>query len=144
MTESKSAQELFQAHVDFDSETGFKGLPPEWESLIKGSISKDECIANSAAVLEVINFHQRGMVPRGTSLSDAPDYKKALREKSILDLKAAGKEPPADTTLSCLEISEDEDQYTARSVSTGFTNACGRFYDIPFLSLSSQQPRLVR
>merc|ERR1711974_510 len=28
-------------HVDFNSETGFSGLPPEWETLIKGNISKD-------------------------------------------------------------------------------------------------------
>jgi len=60
-------------HVDFDSETGFKGLPPEWETLIKGNISKDECIANSDAVLKVIEFHQRGMVPLGPAKSDAPD-----------------------------------------------------------------------
>mmetsp|Transcript_18108 Transcript_18108/g.28093 ORF Transcript_18108/g.28093 Transcript_18108/m.28093 type:complete len:518 (+) Transcript_18108:57-1610(+) len=61
-------------HVDFNSETGFIGLPSEWEALIKGNISKDEVIANSNAVLQVIEFHQRGMVPAGPAKSDTPDF----------------------------------------------------------------------
>lgn len=68
-------------HVDFNSETGFSGLPPEWETLIKGNISKDECIANSNAVLQVIEFHQRGMVPVGPARSDTPDFTNLGNEK---------------------------------------------------------------
>jgi p21-activated kinase 1 len=44
-------------HVDMDSETGFRGLPPEWEALLKKSkVSKDEVLKNPETVLEVMNF----------------------------------------------------------------------------------------
>mmetsp|Transcript_2784 Transcript_2784/g.3442 ORF Transcript_2784/g.3442 Transcript_2784/m.3442 type:complete len:518 (-) Transcript_2784:64-1617(-) len=69
-------------HVDFNSETGFSGLPSEWETLIKGNISKDEVIANSNAVLQVIEFHQRGMVPAGPAKSDTPDFTKEDKKEA--------------------------------------------------------------
>jgi len=68
-------------HVDFNSETGFSGLPGEWEALIKGNISKEEVIANSAAVLQVLEFHERGMQPAGPVKSDTPDPAKMGAEK---------------------------------------------------------------
>lgn len=44
-------------HVDFNSTTGFEGLPPEWEVLISTSkITKDEVLENPDAVLEVLSF----------------------------------------------------------------------------------------
>jgi p21-activated kinase 1 len=44
-------------HVDIDSETGFRGLPPEWEALLKKSqFSKAEVLENPETVLEVMNF----------------------------------------------------------------------------------------
>jgi hypothetical protein len=46
-------------HVDFNSETGFVGLPGEWETLLKGTISKDEVVQNSAAVLDVLKFQDQ-------------------------------------------------------------------------------------
>ena len=46
-------------HVDFNSETGFVGLPNEWETLVKGTISKAEVIENSAAVLDVLKFQDQ-------------------------------------------------------------------------------------
>lgn len=43
--------------IDINSQTGFKGLPPEWESmLIKNKISKEDVIKNPQQVLDVINF----------------------------------------------------------------------------------------
>merc|ERR1712137_45708 len=39
----------------------------------KGNISKDEVIANSDAVLQVLKFHERGMQPAGPAKSDTPD-----------------------------------------------------------------------
>jgi len=45
-------------HVDFNSTTGFEGLPPEWEVLLTTSgISKPQVMENPDAVLEVLNFH---------------------------------------------------------------------------------------
>jgi p21-activated kinase 1 len=44
-------------HVDLDSETGFRGLPPEWESILKkAQFSKAEVLENPEAVLDVMNF----------------------------------------------------------------------------------------
>lgn len=44
-------------HVDFSSESGFKGLPPDWEALMKtGALTKDDVKENSDAVLDVLNF----------------------------------------------------------------------------------------
>eukprot|EP01122_Echinamoeba_exundans_P008511 TRINITY_DN2831_c0_g1_i1.p1 TRINITY_DN2831_c0_g1~~TRINITY_DN2831_c0_g1_i1.p1 ORF type:complete len:499 (+),score=118.44 TRINITY_DN2831_c0_g1_i1:50-1546(+) len=46
-------------HVDFSSETGFSGLPPEWEAMLKSSgIDKSEVVANSDAILDVLKFQQ--------------------------------------------------------------------------------------
>eukprot|EP01097_Dermamoeba_algensis_P002055 TRINITY_DN1819_c0_g1_i1.p1 TRINITY_DN1819_c0_g1~~TRINITY_DN1819_c0_g1_i1.p1 ORF type:complete len:481 (+),score=95.68 TRINITY_DN1819_c0_g1_i1:68-1510(+) len=44
-------------HVDFNSATGFVGLPPEWESRLKGSgLSKEEIVKNSEDVLKILEF----------------------------------------------------------------------------------------
>jgi len=46
-----------EIHVDFDSATGFSGLPPEWEAMLKGSgISREEVIANPDETLQVLEF----------------------------------------------------------------------------------------
>eukprot|EP01121_Diplochlamys_sp_Union-15-3_P014907 TRINITY_DN481_c0_g1_i1.p2 TRINITY_DN481_c0_g1~~TRINITY_DN481_c0_g1_i1.p2 ORF type:complete len:187 (-),score=33.64 TRINITY_DN481_c0_g1_i1:1000-1560(-) len=47
-------------HVDFNSETGFVGLPPEWETMLKnGGIAKKDVVENSAAVLDVLKFQAK-------------------------------------------------------------------------------------
>eukprot|EP01091_Cochliopodium_minus_P008333 TRINITY_DN186_c0_g1_i5.p1 TRINITY_DN186_c0_g1~~TRINITY_DN186_c0_g1_i5.p1 ORF type:complete len:413 (+),score=135.43 TRINITY_DN186_c0_g1_i5:57-1295(+) len=50
-------------HVDFDSETGFAGLPSEWEHMIKSSgFTKEEVVENADvmyAVLEFTNEYQK-------------------------------------------------------------------------------------
>jgi len=44
-------------HVDFSTEFGFKGLPPEWESLMKtGGLTKEDVKENSEAVMNVLEF----------------------------------------------------------------------------------------
>jgi hypothetical protein len=44
-------------HVNFDSKTGFEGLPAEWEVLLSTSgITRQEVAENPEAVLEVISF----------------------------------------------------------------------------------------
>jgi len=45
-------------HVDFNSETGFVGLPSEWETVLKSSgIEKQDVMANSEAVLAVLKLN---------------------------------------------------------------------------------------
>lgn len=51
-------------HVDFDSKTGFSGLPPEWERAIENSgFQKKELIQNPEAVITAINFLQNPVPP---------------------------------------------------------------------------------
>jgi len=56
-----------EIHVDFDSSTGFSGLPAEWEAMLKGVISREEVIANPDEVLQVLevqsNFQKDGTAP---------------------------------------------------------------------------------
>eukprot|EP01100_Stratorugosa_tubuloviscum_P008656 TRINITY_DN35_c0_g6_i1.p1 TRINITY_DN35_c0_g6~~TRINITY_DN35_c0_g6_i1.p1 ORF type:complete len:449 (-),score=214.56 TRINITY_DN35_c0_g6_i1:272-1618(-) len=59
-------------HVDFNSTTGFEGLPPEWEQmLISSNISKDEVLEQPDEVLQVLHFldqaenpNKKGPAPR--------------------------------------------------------------------------------
>jgi len=47
-------------HVDFNSVTGFEGLPQEWEVLLKTSgIRKTQVLNQPDAVLDVLNFHDQ-------------------------------------------------------------------------------------
>ncbi|KAL9657282.1 hypothetical protein ABK040_011502 [Willaertia magna] len=49
-------------HVDYNSETGFVGLPPEWESLLKSSgITKEEAIKHQDEVLGVLDLAANNM-----------------------------------------------------------------------------------
>jgi len=49
--------------VDLDSETGFKGLPQEWETMLKsGGITKDMVASNPDEVLQTLEFMTGGMV----------------------------------------------------------------------------------
>ena len=51
-------------HVDFNSESGFSGLPSEWDALLKSSdISKEDCIQNSNAVISALEFYENGYKP---------------------------------------------------------------------------------
>jgi len=44
-------------HVDFDSDTGFKGLPADWEAMLKSSgITRDEVLENHEEVLSLLEF----------------------------------------------------------------------------------------
>ena len=44
-------------HVDFDSDTGFKGLPEDWEAMLKSSgITRDEVLENHEEVLNLLEF----------------------------------------------------------------------------------------
>eukprot|EP01101_Sappina_pedata_P007880 TRINITY_DN4252_c0_g1_i1.p1 TRINITY_DN4252_c0_g1~~TRINITY_DN4252_c0_g1_i1.p1 ORF type:complete len:478 (+),score=208.76 TRINITY_DN4252_c0_g1_i1:27-1460(+) len=47
-------------HVDFNSDTGFVGLPSEWETMLKTSgISRDEVVQNHEDVLKVLEFQDQ-------------------------------------------------------------------------------------
>jgi Protein kinase domain/P21-Rho-binding domain len=45
-------------HVDFDSVSGFSGLPPEWEAMLtSANITKEDVLENPEAVLECLQFN---------------------------------------------------------------------------------------
>eukprot|EP01133_Synstelium_polycarpum_P005634 gene5634-6503_t len=45
-------------HVDYNSITGFEGLPKEWEVVLQSSgITKDDVVESPQAVLDVLDFH---------------------------------------------------------------------------------------
>lgn len=53
-----------RVHVNFNTTTGFEGLPPEWEAMLKSSgITKDEVLDNSDAVLSVLEFQAKRLLP---------------------------------------------------------------------------------
>jgi len=57
-------------HVDYNSATGFSGLPPEWEALIKTSlISKEDVFDNPDSIinaLRIISNNQYNGAPQGS------------------------------------------------------------------------------
>ncbi|EGG19711.1 p21-activated protein kinase [Cavenderia fasciculata] len=44
-------------HVNFNAETGFEGLPKEWEVLIKSNFQEPEVMQHPEEVLNVVKFH---------------------------------------------------------------------------------------
>jgi len=63
-----------EIHVDFNSDIGFRGLPAEWEAMLRsGGISKDDVVNHSERVLEVLEFQANGMkpIPRTTSTASS-------------------------------------------------------------------------
>lgn len=86
--------------MDFSSDTGFSGLPTEWQTLLKSNISKEECIANHKTVLQVLEFHENGMKPLNnnttvptnnnlTNNNSSADGKQEKQEKAEKADKAA-------------------------------------------------------
>lgn len=68
-------------HVNFNTTTGFEGLPPDWEAMLKSSgITKDEVMANSDAVLTVLEFqsaYNNNMTQQAQPKFTAPPKKPA-------------------------------------------------------------------
>lgn len=67
-----------RVHVNYNTTTGFEGLPPEWEAMLKSSgITKDEVLDNSDAVLSVLEFQAKRLLPSNTTpIAGAPSIGK--------------------------------------------------------------------
>lgn len=75
-------------HVNFNSDTGFVGLPPEWETLIKSSgIEKPDIVANSDAVLDVLKFQEKYNKVNQTPSSKIEEVKEVPESPSPLPLQ---------------------------------------------------------
>jgi len=70
-------------HVDFNTKTGFVGLPPEWEAMLENSsISRTEIADDPNAMLDVLQFES--------------DRQANLRKQAIMDeMNAAAAQMPA-------------------------------------------------
>lgn len=74
-------------HVTLDSETGFVGLPPEFERLIKSSgIQKQDVLNNPKAAVAAINFlqKQQDTTPTPTDLPPASEVIKNQDPRAFL------------------------------------------------------------
>jgi len=59
-------------HVDFNSETGFEGLPAEWKTwLINSGIEKKDIIENSSTMLEVLQYKAESNISLKDLCSDS-------------------------------------------------------------------------
>lgn len=92
-------------HVDFNSETGFVGLPLEWEALLKSSgISRDEVLKNADDVLKVLEF-QAGK-GRKQTLDEAPKNVPLPEESSVTLDQLISKEDPTRIYVDARKIGE--------------------------------------
>lgn len=110
-----------QIHVDFDSETGFRGLPPEWEMLLKtGGITKEEAVGDSETVLQVLEFQSQYLsrkpeleTPFDASSLTAGDGsgspKSSSSSSSSSSSGGAGPVIPADKVYSLKDLVSKED-----------------------------------
>jgi hypothetical protein len=82
-------------HVDFNSITGFEGLPHEWEVLLKDSgISKDNVLQEPDAVLDVLNFHDQ--------------YTKQTEQKVAKPIPLPNRQPPLPPSSTSQKRNENE------------------------------------
>lgn len=71
-------------HVDFSTETGFRGLPAEWDAMLKSSgITRDDVRDNPDDVLKVLEFHFQDKPQTAAAPAPAPV---ALPDESPLTL----------------------------------------------------------
>eukprot|EP01094_Clydonella_sp_ATCC50884_P030526 TRINITY_DN99_c1_g1_i3.p1 TRINITY_DN99_c1_g1~~TRINITY_DN99_c1_g1_i3.p1 ORF type:complete len:420 (-),score=141.45 TRINITY_DN99_c1_g1_i3:178-1437(-) len=76
-----------QIHVDFNSDSGFSGLPSEWEALLQSSgVSKEEVLAQPDEVLSCLEvqaqFAGLGSAP-GAALKPKPQQMDMPEEKQV-------------------------------------------------------------
>ena len=117
---SKPANVSHDIHVDFNSETGFTGLPAEWEQMLKSSgITKDVVVANPKAVVEVLRFAQGAQnqqdVATSSTTSPPGENSASLEElvskddptKMYVDLKKIG-EGAAGEVFSAIAVRNNQ------------------------------------
>eukprot|EP01113_Clastostelium_recurvatum_P046689 TRINITY_DN821_c0_g1_i1.p1 TRINITY_DN821_c0_g1~~TRINITY_DN821_c0_g1_i1.p1 ORF type:complete len:515 (+),score=116.71 TRINITY_DN821_c0_g1_i1:182-1546(+) len=85
-------------HVDFNSATGFSGLPPEWEAMLRtGGITKEEVINNSEQVLAVIEFEAK-------RLQDEKLKAQQAQQRALAAKQQAAQQSPASPSGSAAPV----------------------------------------
>jgi hypothetical protein len=111
-------------HVDFNSTTGFSGLPPEWEAMLKSSaITRGEVLANPDQVLSVLQFQsQRQKDEAEKAKQAAPPTPAPLPEESTATLSdLISRDDPTKIYKGMTKIGEGAagEVYGATHVKTG-------------------------
>mmetsp|Transcript_24858 Transcript_24858/g.31637 ORF Transcript_24858/g.31637 Transcript_24858/m.31637 type:complete len:427 (-) Transcript_24858:87-1367(-) len=124
-------------HVDFDSDTGFKGLPQEWEALLNsGAISKEEVLEKPDEVLSCLevqsNFISDNPKPIRTQ-EELPD------EKSISLNDLINTADPHDIYSDIIKIGEG----AAGEVFVAKEKATGKKIAIKQMLLSAQNIKML-
>eukprot|EP01087_Luapelamoeba_hula_P013335 TRINITY_DN380_c0_g1_i1.p1 TRINITY_DN380_c0_g1~~TRINITY_DN380_c0_g1_i1.p1 ORF type:complete len:410 (-),score=71.83 TRINITY_DN380_c0_g1_i1:172-1401(-) len=93
-------------HVDFNTSSGFRGLPREWELMLHGQISKDEVIENPDAVLDLLEF-QSGQMKKQAEAENRPTEAAPLpAEKTITLNDLVNKADPTELYLNAKLVGE--------------------------------------
>jgi len=94
-----------QVHVDFNSDNGYRGLPKEWEPLLKaGGVTKDDVLQNPELVLDVLEFTHNQIKK---AEEDARSANEALPpEKAVTLNDLVSKEDPNKLYLNLTKIGE--------------------------------------
>jgi hypothetical protein len=100
-------------HVDFDSSTGFSGLPQDWEALLLSSnISKEEVIMNSEDVLSCLETHSKFIGAGTKGVRNAPQPPPSFQPSELPSERQVGlaelvsRENPLDLFTNMKKIGE--------------------------------------
>jgi len=123
-------------HVDFNTESGFRGLPPEWEVLMKtGGITPDDVRKDSNAVLDVLKFQT---ALDGQKPSSKPAQTALPEEKSLTLNDVVSKEDPKQLYHSIQKIGEG----AAGEVFSAILKSDNKTVAIKQMNLAAQQKNL--
>jgi len=125
-------------HVDFSSETGFKGLPKEWESMmVSGGLTKKDVEANSDAVLDVLKFQSK--LESGGDAKPTPAPAALPTEKNVTLDELVSKEDPTKLYTNMKKVGEG----AAGEVFVATDTKKNRNVAIKKMTLGSQNMKLV-
>jgi len=97
-----------EIHVDFDSATGFTGLPTEWETMLKTSgITRDEAIANPDDTLKVLEFQSNYLKEENKS-SSTPNKSTQNKSSTPSKMNASSSTTSASDTHVPTPLPEDK------------------------------------
>jgi len=72
-------------HVDFTTDTGFRGLPREWEVMLAGAqITKKDVMDNPDAVLDVLKFQSKAQKQQEADFSEPLPVEKTVTLNDIV------------------------------------------------------------
>jgi len=97
---------LHSIHVDFDTETGFRGLPSEWQKMVAQAMTKEEVRANPEGAEAAVKFYDKYLTKQNESskkeaLKSLP---KEVKEETLETL--VNKDNPHDVFVDVIKIGE--------------------------------------